>query len=119
MSYEKLLTHRCDIYHLKIRDKSSGGKFGVPVEGIQEEYYYDDLPDFENVKCYFTEKSQSVVQLDPNANIIQVFNVHFPVTTDIKVSSKIVWEGTTFKSQKPKKIKNHHQEVTVNRSDNL
>ena len=114
MSYKKLLTHRCDIYHLKSRE--TGGSFGVPGE---KEFYYDDTPDISDVRCYFTERNQSIVQLDPNNMIIKSYSVHFMNGSDIRVNSKVVWDGVSFKSQKPRKIKNHHQEVTMTRNDNL
>lgn len=114
MSYKKLLTHRCDIYNLKSR--MTGGGFGVPAK---EEFYYDDEPDASDVRCYFTERNQSVIQMDPNNMIIQSMLVHFLPSADVRVNSKIVWDGVTFKSQKPRLIKGHHQEVTVTRSDNL
>ncbi|MGJ9460115.1 DUF3599 family protein [Oceanobacillus sp. CF4.6] len=118
MSYGSLLTHRCDIYHLKTRPKSSTS-FGIPIDDLQEEYYYDEQPDLTEVECYFTEKNQNVIQMEPNANITQSYRVHFLASADVRVNSKMVWEGTTFKSQKPRKVKNHHQEVTVNRNDTL
>ena len=114
MSYKKLLTHRCDVYHLKSRE--TGGSFGVPTG---TEFYYDEVPDLENVRCYFTEKNQSIVQQEPNNAIFQSFLVHFLPSADIKTNCKVVWGGDTYKMQKPRKIKKHHQEVTVVRDDNL
>lgn len=114
MSYKNLLTHRCDIYHLKSRDTE--GSYGVPGP---KEYYYDDEPDLAGVRCYFTEKNQSIIQLAPNNTIFQSLLVHFLAKADIRTNSKVVWDGVTYKMQKPRKIKNHHQEVTVVRDDNL
>jgi|SRR5690625_268782 len=119
MSYESLLTDRCDIYHLKERNVGDGGNFGVPSEDVQKEYYYDDVPDCENVKSYFTESNQTIVQGEPNAVISQRYHVHFPISADIRTNSKVVWDDISLKAQKPRKIKNHHQEVTLVRSDNL
>lgn len=119
MSYENLLTDRCDIYHLQSRNKQDSKSFGVPVDDYQEEFYYGDTPDSENVKCYFVEKNQSVTQQDPNKRIIETYRVHFLPSTDIRTNDKVVWDGATYKAQKPRKIKNHHIEVTVVRNDNL
>ncbi|MGE8079027.1 DUF3599 family protein [Peribacillus loiseleuriae] len=119
MSYKKLLTHRCDIYHLKEREVGSGGGFGVPIEDMEKEFYYDDEPDISDVHCYFTEKNQSIIQMDPNNTIFQSFLVHFLPNVDVRTNSKIVWEAVYYKAQKPRKIKNHHQEVIVTRNDNL
>lgn len=119
MSYESLLTDWCDIYHLKERPVVAGGNFGVPIDDVQMEYYYDSEPNLSEVKCYFTEKNQTIVQMDPNASISQSYNIHFLVSTDVRINSKIVWEDSIFKAQKPRKIKNHHQEVVAKRNDNL
>lgn len=119
MSYKKLLIHRCDIYHLKKRLIGSGGDFGIPSHDMEEEFYYDDAPDVTNVACYFVEKNQMVVQGEPNNVIMQSYNAHFLKNEDVRMNSKIIWEGTAFKTQKPKRIQNHHQEVTVSRSGNL
>ena len=119
MSYKKLLTHRCDVYHLKERNVGGGGNYGVPDDDFEKEFYYDDTPDLSNVRCYFTERNQSIVQLDPNNTIFQSFLVHFLPGADIKTNSKVVWDDITYKMQKPRNIKNHHQEVTVVRDDNL
>lgn len=114
MSYEKLLIHRCDIYHLKSRE--IGGSFGVPG---QKEFYYDDEPDLVDVKSYFVEKNQMVFQGEPGNLIIQSYGVLFLKSEDVRINSKVVWDGVTYKSQKPKNIRNHHQEVTVSRNENL
>lgn len=119
MSYEKLLIHRCEIYHLKERVINDGGGFSVPIGDREKEYYYDDEPDLSNVKCYFVEKNQMVSQGEPGNLIIQSYGVHFLKSEDVRINSKVVWEGVSFKSQKPKNVRNHHQEVTVSRSENL
>lgn len=117
MSYENLLSDRCDIYHLK--EKESSGWGGIPVEDMEREYYYDDNPDVSDVKSYFTESNQNITQGEPNAVITQTYRVHFLISEDIRLNSKVVWDGITLKAQKPRNIKNHHQEVTLVRSDNL
>lgn len=119
MSYRKLLVHRCDVYYLKSRLAGGGVGFGVPSTDQEEEFFYDVTPDLEDVPCYFVEKSQMLVQGEPNHVIMQSFNVHFLPAADVRTNSKIVWDGVAFKSQKPKPIRNHHQEVTVSRSENL
>ncbi len=119
MSYEKLLIHRCEIHHLKERTIDDGGGFGVPSDDRETEFYYDDEPDLVDVKCYFVEKNQMVSQGEPNNLIIQSYGVHFRNTADVRINSKIVWDGVSYKSRKPKNIRNHHQEVTISRSENL
>ena len=118
MSYRNLLSHRCDIYHLKERD-STGGRFGVPNADIEKDYYYDNLPDLSDVPCYFTERNQSIVQQEPNQTIFQSMMVHFLPSADVRLNSKIVWDGVSYRLQKPRKIKNHHIEVIAVRNDQL
>ncbi|AGG62011.1 YqbH/XkdH family protein [Bacillus subtilis] len=113
MSYQSLLTHRCDIYHLQEKKENRKQKFGVPVEDVQPVFSYPDEPDIENQPCYFTEKSQSIIQQESNVSIYQSFLVHFPATADIRVNDRAVWDGTAYKLQKPRKIRNHHWEVTA------
>jgi len=117
MSYRNLLIHRCDIYHLT--KKENGGSWGIPSEDLEEEFSYNDVPDLLNEPCYFTEKNQTITQGDPNPTIIQSFLVHFLPTADIRVNDKVVWNGVEFKLQMPKKIRNHHIEVTAVRSEKL
>ncbi|MCY8354612.1 YqbH/XkdH family protein [Bacillus haynesii] len=118
MSYSRLLTHRCDVYHLK-EEQPAESRYGVPVQDGQPEFSYSDEPDILDQACYFTEKNQSVVQQEPNTLIVHSFLVHFPASADIRLNDKVIWEGTSYKLQKPRKIKNHHIEVTAVRSDNL
>jgi hypothetical protein len=119
MSYENLLTDRCDIYHLKTRTVNGGGGYGIPAEDRQEEHYYEDIPDVKEAKCYFVSKNQSIVQSEPNAEVLEAWLVHFLVSEDIRTNSKVVWDGVAYKAQKPRKIRNHHQEVVLIRRDNL
>ncbi|MGE6629838.1 YqbH/XkdH family protein [Bacillus sp. NPDC077027] len=118
MSYQSLLTDRCDIYHLQ--EKSAvASKFGVPATDIQSTFTYPDEPDVKQQSCYFTEKSQTLIQQEPNTTIYQSYLVHFPASADIRIHDKIVWDGLTMTLQKPKKLKNHHLEVMAIRSENL
>ncbi len=119
MSYENLLTDRCDIYHLKERPAGGGGGYGVPVGDRQQEHYYDADPDEQNIKCLFVEKNQTVVQQEPNQKIIEAHLVHFLVASDIRINDKVIWDGVVFKARKPRNIRNHHKEVTLIRDESL
>ncbi|OAT71882.1 DUF3599 family protein [Parageobacillus thermoglucosidasius] len=119
MSYRNLLIHRCDVYHLTASNEDSDSNFGIPIKDFQPEYKYPDSPDLVDVPCYFTEKNQTIVQGEPNQIITQSFLVHFLPSADIRVNDKVVWNGIEFKLQIPKKIRNHHIEVTAVRSENL
>lgn len=115
MSYRKLLTDRCDIYHL-VESTSSPG-YGLPGEPV---YSYPKEPDLVNIPCYFTERQhQSITQGEPGAEITQSFLVHFLIGTDIRLNDKVFFNGVEYKAQVPKPIKKHHIEVTVVRQGSL
>lgn len=118
MSYQSLLTDRCDIYHLQ-EEQKTGNLYGIPVQDAQPVFSYPDEPDQVAQPCYFTEKNQSITQQEPNATIHQSYLVHFPINAKVCVNDKVVWEGVTLKLQKPRRIKNHHIEVVAMRSESL
>lgn len=118
MSYQSLLTDRCDIYHLKEEQKTDN-LYGIPVQDAQPVFSYPDEPDQVAQPCYFTDKNQSITQQEPNATIHQLYLVHFSSNADVRLNDKVVWEGVTLKLQKPRKIKNHHIEVVAMRSESL
>lgn len=104
MSYSRLLTHRCDIYHLK-EEQPAESRYGVPVQDGQPEFSYPDEPDILDQACYFTEKNQSVVQQEPNALIVNSFLVHFPASADIRLNDKVIWEGLLISYRSQEKLK--------------
>ncbi|GAK11394.1 DUF3599 family protein [Geomicrobium sp. JCM 19039] len=117
MSYEQLLDHKCDVYHLVKSERGPG--FGVPIESGQPQFDYPEVPDDAAVPCYFAEKSQSITQGQPGNLIVHRFLIHFLPDTDVRMNDKVVWEGVTYTLQKPRMIKNHHIEVTAVRSEYL
>lgn len=114
MSFKSLLTDRCSIYHIVETSNSPG--YGLPGD---TQFIYRDLPDLIDVPCKFTEKSQSITQGDPGAEIVHNFIVSFLNNVDVRLNDKMVFNGATFKAQIPHKIRNHHFEVTVTRKENL
>lgn len=118
MSYRNLLTDRCDVYHSK-EQPVSDDSFGIPVDDLVKEYYYDETPDLIEEPCLFIEKNQSVVQGEPDQKIIQSMLVHFLTTADIRINAKANWEGVNYRLQKPRKIRNHHIEVIAVKDDSL
>lgn len=117
MSYKKLLTDRCDIYHLKQKD-SDRPTYGIDAKDRQQESYHLDKPDHENVRSYFVENNQTVIQSEPNKVITEVYDVHFLKSADIRFGDKVVWNGVAYTARRPRLIKNHHIEVVVYRSEN-
>jgi hypothetical protein len=119
MSYQSLLTDRCDIYHLQSESNSIG--YGVPVSHSGQRFFYADEPDAADVPCFFTETGRTnfITQGEPNNIVSRSFLVHFLPDVDIRVNDKIVWNGQAFKLQPPRKIRNHHWEVIAVQEDSL
>ncbi|HWR07104.1 DUF3599 family protein [Sporomusa sp.] len=114
MSFRSLLTDKCDVYHLVETTTSPG--YGLPGE---TEYSYPDVPDAVDVPCKFTEKGQSITQGEPGAEIVHSFAVSFLISADVRLNDKTIFNGVEFKTQIPRRVKNHHIEVVVTRKGNL
>ncbi|MDT9719131.1 DUF3599 family protein [Paenibacillus sp. ClWae2A] len=114
MSYEDMLTDRCDIYHMQL--SAGPGRFGVPAA---PELKYGSVPDAIDVSCWFVEKGQSINQAEPNNEILHSFLVHFLPDTDVRVNDKVVWNGVELTLQVPRDLRGHHWEVTATRRANL
>ncbi|AOZ89553.1 DUF3599 domain-containing protein [Bacillus xiamenensis] len=118
MSYESLLTDRCDLFHLE-NEEPVRGKYGIPAGDMQMTPAYPDAPSIRDLACYVVEKNQSLVQEEPNTVIYQSYLVHFPIASDIRLHDKMVWNGISLKLQQPKRVKQHHIEVMAVRKENL
>lgn len=115
MSYENLLSNRCDIYLLKSKDKSIG--YGINKQN--KEFYYEEAPDYIGVPCYFSNTSSNITQGHPAKTIYESFKVHFEKGTDIQLNAMIVKDNIRYKAQVPRIIRNHHIEVTAIREEYL
>lgn len=113
MSFRNMLKDVCDIYHLKAENSSSQPTFGVPVADMQQQYDYPKEPDLSKVPAYFVEKSQSIAQGEPQRQLIQSYKVYFLPDADVRTNDRVVYEGSAFRLQKPRRIRNHHIEVTA------
>lgn len=118
MSIKSMLTDRCDIYHLT-SEETTKPTYGVPTTDFQVKHTYDSSPDHIDVHSYFAEVNQTIVQAEPDTKITEIMRATFLIGTDIRKSDKIVFDGTTYIAQKPRKIKNSHIEVKVKRVDSL
>ncbi|MBY8913808.1 YqbH/XkdH family protein [Bacillus sp. YC2] len=118
MSYERLLTDRCDIYH-ETASVPESGRFGIPAHKLQPVFTYPDTPDEQDVPCCFTEKQQQLIQLEPDHKVYQRFLVHFPITAVLRVNDKIIWENHVYILEVPKKVRNHHWEAIAVRDGRL
>jgi hypothetical protein len=114
MSFAKMLTDKCNIYHLNESTSTPG--YGIPGD---TQFTYNDQPDLIDVPCKFTEKSQSITQGEPGAEIVHSFAVSFLISADVRLNDKMIFNGAEFKAQIPHKVKNHHIEVTVIRKGSL
>lgn len=112
MSYADLLTDRCDIYHLV--ENQAGGSYGVPGE---KEYSYPVAPDRVNVPCLFAKESLKIEKNEPGIVIVQSFLVHFFIEDDVRFNDKVVFNGINYRLELPRKIREHHIEVTAIRDD--
>lgn len=118
MSIKSLLTHRCDVYHLT-SEETTKPTYGVSIDDFQVEHPYDSSPDHTEVRSYFAEASQNIVQAEPDTKITEILNATFLFNADIRINDKIVFDGATYIAQKPRGIKKSHIEVKVKRVDSL
>lgn len=112
MSYADLLTDRCDVFHLN--ENQEAASFGVPGE---TEYSYPSVPDLVSVSCLFAKESLQVAKEEPGVTIIQSFLVHFFVEADVRFNDKVIFNGTAYRLEVPRNIRNHHIEVRAIKDD--
>ncbi|MBC2369953.1 DUF3599 family protein [Listeria booriae] len=111
MSYEKLLTDRCEIFHLSQKANDDSKSFGISIENLPDVIEYGEGADIKDVKCYITKRSESVSQGEPQNVMIQSYLVHFRKNTDVRNQDKLISGDIVLILQEPKTIKNHHIEV--------
>jgi len=112
MSYNGLLTHRCDVYHQQVT--TTPRNYGLPGE---QEITYPDTPDIENAACLFVKSGQTatITQNEPNNVVYEMFLVHFLKDYDIRIGDKVVWRGIEYTAKLPELVRGHHWEVEVYR----
>ena len=82
-NFERLLNHKCDIYHITdVQTKDYG--YGVVTN---TETAYPSEPDLVNVSCHFHKESINVVQSTPQQNIEARIKIDFPLGTDVRLLS--------------------------------
>ncbi|EJT8453837.1 DUF3599 family protein [Listeria monocytogenes] len=111
MSYSKMLDKKCDIFHLKNKEKKEEGNFGINVSNLPNEVEYSDTPDLKEINCYYSKKSESIVQGEPQNILIQTWLFHFNKNIDVRRLDKVIAYGYVFILQDPISPKNHHIEV--------
>lgn len=107
--FERLLNHKCDIYHYQSLSVNKGYGLSSKQDG------YPDTPDISAVKCHFHAETLNVAQSEPHQDIIARRKVDFPLDTDIKMNDKVVYEGLKYYAEMPMNIRNHHITVYLQR----
>ncbi|HAC0715673.1 TPA_asm: DUF3599 family protein [Listeria monocytogenes] len=111
MSYSQMLDKKCDIFHLEDKEKKEEGNFGINVSNLPNELEYSDKPDLKEIDCYYSKKSESIVQGEPQNILIQTWLLHFNKNVDVRRLDKVIAGGYIFTLQEPTTPKNHHIEV--------
>lgn len=114
MSFEAMLNHVCDIYHIQKTRASPGyGLLGSP------KFSYPESPDEKNVKCHFCVKSGSraIIQTEPQAKYQAQIKLVLPLDTDVRLNDKIVDKTTGYEytADIPMRVQNHHLFVMIRR----
>ena len=112
MSYDSLLTDRCNIFHLV--ETAEATTYGVPGES---EYSYSNQADLIDVPCLFGKESNRTFKNDPGVQIVQSYLVHFFIGTDVRFNDKVIFNGTTYRLEVPRNMRGHHIEVRAVRDD--
>jgi len=114
MSFETLLDHKCDIYHMQKTSKSPG--YNLPPS---PSFSYPETPDISAVPCHFSTKSGvTVIQAEPQAKYDAKIKLVLPSGTDIRLNDKIV-DGNTgyeYTAEIPRGVREHHIAVLLHRS---
>lgn len=122
MSFKSLLTDKVDIFYLKERDCNYG--YGIEsTPGKDKQYYYDTIPDYKGVPCYCYSvggtTNGKITENDVNNKVYEMLKVQFLKNADIRMNTKISYEGEFYILQKPKTVRRHHIEVIAIREDYL
>ncbi len=114
MSFESMLNHTCDVYHIQETSASPGyGLVSSPA------FSYSDEPDITDLQCHFGAKSGSrlIAQLTPQAEYQARIKLVVPLGTDIRLNDKIIDKQTGYEytADIPVQVRNHHLFVMISR----
>ncbi|MDR3345182.1 MAG: YqbH/XkdH family protein [Oscillospiraceae bacterium] len=118
MSFNALLDHSCDIYHISAEDKSPG--WGLAAS---KTFSYPQAPDLSDVPCHFAVRasagSQGLHQLEPQNELSGRRKLDLPAGTDIRINDKVIHRegGLEYTAEEPMNIRGHHMTVYVYRTD--
>lgn len=118
MSFQSMLNHTCDIYHIKRSDTSPG--YNLPDS---PSFSYPQQPDIAGLRCHFSIRGQNgglrVQQNEPFATLDGRRKLSVPKGTDIRINDKIVHIETGYEyiAEAPTQIRNHHTIVMLRRTN--
>lgn len=114
MSFETMLNHKCDVYHMQRDDMSPG--YGLPSS---PSFSYPDTPDIADLQCHFSVKTGTrvVVQNEPQADYQAQIKLVVPLGTDIRLNDKVVDKssGYEYTTDIPVQVRAHHLFVMLSR----
>lgn len=114
MSFETMLNHKCDVYHMQRDDMSPG--HGLPSS---PSFSYPDTPDIVDLQCHFSVKTGTrvVVQNEPQADYQAQIKLVVPLGTDIRLNDKVVDKssGYEYTADIPVQVRTHHLFVMLSR----
>ena len=117
MSFEAMLNHKCDVYHIRKADMSPG--YNLPGS---PQFSYPDMPDIEGLQCHFNIRTGSqtrvVIQNAPEADYQAKIKLVVPLSADIRLNDKIVDidTGYEYTAEIPIRVRDHHKFVMVHRT---
>lgn len=117
MALEDFFDHTCTLFHVK-KDSSNLG-YGI---SDKNHFSYPDVADEKDkdIPCHFSVKNGTyqVAQGEPQNAYTARLKLSLPIGTDIRANDKVVSgvTGYTYVAEIPRKIRDHHIIVYVNRS---
>ena len=116
MSFETMLNHKCDVYHIQKADVSPG--YNLPGSPL---FSYPETPDIEGLACHFGVKSGTriIVQQEPQADYQAKVKLVVSYNADIRLNDKIVDVDTGYEytAELPVKIRDHHKFTMLHRTN--
>ena len=117
MALEDFFDHTCTLFHAEKNDRSLG--YGISDENY---FLYPDAAEEKDtdIPCHFSVKAGTyqTAQEEPQNAYSARLKLALPIGTDIRVNDKVISgvTGYEYTAEIPRKIRNHHIIVYVNRS---
>ena len=116
MSFQTMLDHTCNIYHVIEEEESPG--YALPSSPA---FHYPEEPDEVGVACHFAVHASNITftQTAP-ADLIDAYHkLTLPTGTDIRRHDKVVHveTGLEYTAEQPRNIRGHHLFVLVKKKE--